>query len=111
MKKILLFTLIMIFTMGAPIAFATVADPKATAENAAVPVKTENKLSEEELSRLTKRVEEIRNMDKTNMTAKEKRGLKKELKEIKTNVRKDGGGVYIGVGTLILIIILLIVLL
>jgi uncharacterized protein YxeA len=111
MKKILLFTLMMIFTLGASTVFAAKTDPKATTDNLAAPVKTENKLSEEELSRLTKRVEEIRDMDKTNMTAKEKRGLKKEIKEIKTNVRKDGGGVYIGVGTLILIIILLIVLL
>jgi hypothetical protein len=111
MKKIILFTLMMIFTLGASTAFATISDSKTKTDNLAVPVKAENKLSEEELSRLTKRVEEIRDMDKTNMTVKEKRGLKKELKEIKSNVRKDGGGVYIGVGTLILIIILLIVLL
>jgi uncharacterized protein YxeA len=111
MKKIILFTLIMVFTMGASTVFASKPDPKTTTDNLAAPVKTENKLSEEELSRLTKRVEEIRDMDKTNMTAKEKRGLKKELKEIKTNVRKDGGGIYIGVGTLVIIIILLIILL
>jgi hypothetical protein len=111
MKKIVLFTLMIISTLGVSKAFANIEDPKTKTENPAITVKTENKLSEEELSRLTKRVEEIRDMDKTNMTTKEKRGLKKELKEIKTNVRKDGGGIYIGVGTLVLIIILLIILL
>ncbi len=62
------------------------------------------------MSRLTKRVEEIRDMDKTNMTVKEKRELKKELKGIKENVRRNNGVVYIGTGTLILIIILVILL-
>ncbi len=72
--------------------------------------KTENKLSEEELGRLTRRVEEIRDMDKTDMTAKEKKEIRKELKGIKENVRRDGGAIYIGTGTLILIIILVILL-
>ncbi len=62
------------------------------------------------MSRLTKRVEEIRDMDKTNMTVKEKRELKKELKGIKENVRRSGGNIYIGGGTLFLIIILVILL-
>ena len=111
MKKIILFAFIMIFILSASTAFASKTDPKTAPENVAVPNKTENKLSEEELSRLTKRVEEIRDMDKTNMTGKEKRTLKKELKEIKENVRKDGQYIYIGVGTLILIILLVILLL
>jgi hypothetical protein len=49
-------------------------------------------------------------MDKTNLTTKEKRELKKELKGIKENVRRSGGVIYIGTGTLILIIILVILL-
>ena len=72
--------------------------------------KTENKLSEEEVNRLTRRVEEIRDMDKTVMTAKEKKEIRKELKGIKENVRRDNGAIYIGTGTLILIIILVILL-
>jgi len=72
--------------------------------------KTENKLSTEELTRLTNRVEEIRAMDKSEMTSMEKRELRKELRATKENVRRDGGYVYIGGGTLILIIILVILL-
>jgi hypothetical protein len=43
------------------------------------------------------------------MTVKEKRTLKKELRGIKENVKKDGV-IYIGGGTLLLIIILIILL-
>lgn len=100
----------MIFSLGASTVFATRTDPESSSDKLAVTDKTENKLSEEELSRLTKRVEEIRDMDKTNMTVKEKREIKKELKGIKENVRRNGGTVYIGAATLILIIILVILL-
>lgn len=110
MKKIILFVFLFIFSLGASTAIAVNSSPESAPDNLAVPDKKENKLSEEEMSRLTKRVEEIRDMDKTTMTVKEKRELKKELKGIKENVRRDGGVVYIGAGTLILIIILVILL-
>ena len=74
------------------------------------PVKSENKLSAEEVSRLTRRIEEIRDMDKKDMTVMEKREMKKELKDMKANVKRNGGAVYIGSGTLILLIILVILL-
>jgi len=105
MKKIILFAIIFIFSLGALSAFSATSDMK---DKLAVPEKKENKLSEEEMSRLTKRVEEIRDMDKTNMTVKEKRELRKELKGIKENVKKDGGYIYIGTGTLLLIILIVI---
>jgi molybdenum cofactor biosynthesis enzyme MoaA len=103
MKKSILFAFIMIFMLSA----STFAAGKKNPENL---TKTENKLSAEEMSRLTRRVEEIRDMDKTNMTAGEKSELRTELKGIKKNVRRDGGAIYIGTGTLILIIILVILL-
>ena len=107
MKKTIFLVLVIMLSLGASTAFAEKSD--SPGKNA-IPVKSENKLSEEEISRLTKRVEEIRDMDKSNLNAKEKRALRKELKEIKANVRADGGYVYIGAGTLILIIILVILL-
>lgn len=110
MKKIILFAFLIIFSLSASNAFANKADPKSKSDNLIVPVKTENKLSEEELSRLNKRVEEIRDIDKTTLTGKEKRELRKELKGIKENVKKDGGVIYIGGSTLLLIIILIIIL-
>lgn len=90
--------------MSAPVAFSSNAKAEATAPA------VENKLSAEELSSMKSRVEEIRDMDKSNMTAKEKRDLKKELKETKENISKRDGYIYIGTGTLLLIILLIILL-
>jgi hypothetical protein len=73
-------------------------------------VATENKLSEVEINRLTNRSEEIRNLDKSEMTVKENRELKKEARDIDKNVAKSNGTIYIGGAALILIIILIILL-
>jgi hypothetical protein len=108
MKKLLLFVFVTIFSLSTLTTFAGNTD--SNAKNLAVPDKTENKLSAEEISKLTNRVEEIRDMDKTDMTAKEKRDLKKELTTIKKNVKRSGGYVYIGGSTLLLIILLIILL-
>ena len=110
MKKIVYLVFLMIFTLSASTAFADKSDPKRVSENPATPVKTENKLTEEEMSRLKTRVEEIRDMDKSNLTAVERSELRTELKAIKKNLKQDGGYVYIGVGTLIIIILLIILL-
>jgi len=72
------------------------------------PVATENKLSAEEISSMNKRVEEIRSMDKSEMTSSEKRELRKESKGIKENVRRSGEVIYISGGTLLLIILIII---
>jgi hypothetical protein len=109
MKKVIFFTIVMIFTLSSAMAFAN-NTANTDANKSAIPAKTENKLSDEEISRLTKRVEEIRDMDKSEMNAKEKKELRKELKTIKKNVEKSGGTVYIGGATLILLIILIILL-
>jgi len=110
MKKTIFFAIVMMFTMSATMAFAGNKDLKSDSEKSAIPVKTENKLSEEEISRLTKRVEEIRDMDKSDMSNKERTELRKEMKEIKKNVKNSGGTIYIGGATLILLIILIILL-
>jgi hypothetical protein len=102
MKKSIFFGLLMIFTMGTTMTFAAKNDMKAT------PVATENKLSTEEVNRLKTRVEEIRSMDKSEMTVTEKRELRKELKSTKENVRKSGEIIYISGGTILLIILIII---
>jgi len=104
MKTKNLFVLLMVLMMSAPVAFSSNAKSEATAP------KVENKLSAEEVSSMKSRVEEIRDMDKSNMTVKEKRELKKELKEANENIRRSDGYIYIGTGTLLLIILLIILL-
>lgn len=108
MKKTIFFAIVMIFTLSATMAFAGNKDLKSNAEKSAVPLTTENKLSEEEISRLTKRVEEIRDMDKSELEAKDRKELRKEVKEIKKNVKNSGGTIYIGGSALLLIILILI---
>ena len=108
MKKMLIIACMMILSVGISSAFASVSEDKK--DNPAKPENTENKLSDEELSRLTRRVEEIRDMDKSELSATEKSELKNELKEIKATMKNEPY-IYIGGGTLILILILLIILL
>jgi len=104
MKKSI-FGILMIFMFSVTMAFA--GEVKDITENAAL-VKTENKLTAEEVASMTKRVEEIRNMDKSNLTSVEKRELRKEVKGIKENVKKSGQVIYISAGTILLIILILI---
>jgi len=104
MKKIIFFVSLMFLSLSTSTVFASKTDPTA------VPVTKENKLSEEEMSRLKNRVEEIRDMDKTNLSRIEKRELRKELRAIRSTIHSNGGGyVYIGGTTLLLIIILIII--
>ncbi len=108
MRKTIFFGILMIFTLSSTMAFAGKSSTKAASENSAVLNKTETKLSAEEITVLTKRVEEIRDMDKSNMTSMEKRELRKEVKGIKENVRKSGEVIYISGGALLLIILIII---
>ena len=110
MKKIIYFGILMIFMMSSPIAFAGKTDLKSGSDNSAVKAKTENKLSDEEIRNMTKRVEEIRSMDKSKLTTVEKRELRKELKGIKEKARRDTAVLYIGGSTLLVIIILILIL-
>lgn len=57
------------------------------------------------------RLNEIDAMDKSNLTSSEKKSLRKEVRTIKRDIKEVGGGVYVSVGALLIIIILLIVLL
>jgi ribosomal protein L20A (L18A) len=65
-----------------------------------------------QFEKITNRVEEIRHMDKSQLTRAEKKELRNELKEMKTQARAiGGGGVYLSVGAIIIIILLLILIL
>ncbi|HKM93622.1 MAG TPA: hypothetical protein VJY41_08225 [Prolixibacteraceae bacterium] len=110
MKKIIFFLLALVFVFSSTIAFASKKEKTADSDKLTVPVKTENKLSDEEIERITTRVEEIHKMDKSDLTSEEKSELKSELKEMKKDVKKAGGTIYIGGATLLLIIILILIL-
>jgi peptidoglycan hydrolase CwlO-like protein len=108
MRKTIFFGVLLIFAMSSTVLSASETTSVAAKENSTVLAKADKKLSADELAVMTARVEEIRNMDKSNMTATEKRELRKESKAIKENVNKDGGVIYISVGTVLLIVLIII---
>ncbi|MBP4142152.1 hypothetical protein MW871_11200 [Flavobacterium sp. I-SCBP12n] len=57
------------------------------------------------------RLEEIKAMDKSDLSSAEKKELRKEVRTIKADLKSSGNGVYLSVGAIIIIILLLILLL
>ena len=82
----------------------------ATTENSTTTEKLE-KIESAEAKTMMSRLEEIKAMDKSNMTSKEKRVLRKEVRSIKKSMAELNGGVYLSVGAIIIIVLLLILLL
>ena len=60
---------------------------------------------------LVVRLNEIKNMDRANMSSSEKKALRKELRTMKREARNSNGGIYLSVGAIIIVILLLILLL
>lgn len=60
---------------------------------------------------LIQRLQTINAMDKSNLSWKEKREIRKEVRSIDQRLRILGGGIYISVGLLLIIVVLLILLL
>jgi hypothetical protein len=57
------------------------------------------------------RLNEIKDMDKSNLTSSDKKNLRKEVRTINRELKTMNGGVYLSVGAIIIIILLLIILL
>jgi hypothetical protein len=60
---------------------------------------------------LLNRLEEIKAMDKSDLTRVEKKELRKEVRAIKSELKSTGNGIYLSIGAIIIIILLLILLL
>ncbi|WP_316813596.1 hypothetical protein [Pedobacter heparinus] len=104
MKK-LIYSLALIFTLTITVDTVSAADKN---NKAKTEMTAEQKV---QLERIKSRVEEIRDMDKSGLSRAEKKELRKELKELKTEARAMNGGVYLSVGAIIIIILLLILIL
>lgn len=57
------------------------------------------------------RLNEIKMTDKASLSFKEKRALRKEVREIDKQMQENNGGIYFSAGALVIIILLLIILL
>ncbi|MES2543251.1 MAG: hypothetical protein V4548_00075 [Bacteroidota bacterium] len=64
-----------------------------------------------EAKKLLDRLEEIKDMDKSNLKPAERKALRKEVRAIKSTLRTMDGGLYLSVGAIIIIILLLILIL
>lgn len=106
MKKTLFFVIVLILSMGNISIFASEKTVNSNTEMLAIPM-SENKVMEEEIKNMNERLEEIRDLDKSELSSKDKKEIKKELKDMK---KKKGGAIYIGGTTLLLIIILIVLL-
>ncbi len=60
---------------------------------------------------LLQRLQNIKAMDKSDLSRSEKRSLRKEVKDIRKEMKTIKGGVYLSVAAIIIIILLLILLL
>lgn len=81
----------------------------ATPTNPVTTVSTETTVATEP-NALVIRLDEIKAMDKSTLNSSEKKELRKEVRAIKSELRETGGGIYLSV-VAVLIIVLLIVLL
>jgi hypothetical protein len=101
MSKIRMVMILLLLAISVP-TFATTIDPVTEAAVNNAPT------NEAKSEILLKRLEEIKDMDKSDMTRAERKALRKEVKEIKASMKAYGSGVYISVGAAIIIILLLI---
>ena len=60
---------------------------------------------------LISRLNEIKELDKSNMTSSDKKALRTEVKTIKKQLKEYRGGIYLSLGAVIIIVLLLIILL
>ncbi|SMC63890.1 hypothetical protein [Pedobacter africanus] len=102
--KRLIYTLALLFTLTISTNVVSAADSK----KAKTEMTAEQKA---QLDRIKTRVEEIRDMDKSDLSREERKELRKELRELKKEARAMSGGVYLSVGAIIIIILLLILIL
>ncbi|HQR93201.1 MAG TPA: hypothetical protein PLK14_06835 [Sediminibacterium sp.] len=63
------------------------------------------------LNQINARLVQIQSMDKSLLSSQEKKVLRKEVRAMKAEARESGGGIYLSIGAVILIIVLLIILL
>ena len=75
---------------------------------ASATVKKDQPLTEQQI---TNRVDEIRDMDKSNLTREQKRVLRTELRTMKTQANAiSNGGIYLSITAILVIILLLLIL-
>jgi hypothetical protein len=83
----------------------------ASAKNANAIVANEPTTESNKGGQMMQRLQEIYKMDRSAMSQQEKSTLRKEVKQIRKDMKKEGGGIYLSVAAIVIIILLLILLL
>jgi peptidoglycan hydrolase CwlO-like protein len=100
----------LIYTLTAVILLGLSANTSVAADRTSPKQLTEQQQAQ--LQQVQRRVEEIKAMDKSDLTREERKELRKELRGMKSQAQAiTGGGVYLSVGAIIIIILLLILIL
>jgi len=73
-------------------------------------IKTSKNVESAEAKAILTRLDEIKAIDKSDMTSKQKKELRKEVRTLRTQLAAIGGGVYISAGALIIILLLILLL-
>jgi hypothetical protein len=81
------------------------------ANNHPTPATEQVKVDNPRAQQLVRRLEEIRAVDRSTLTKSERKALRKEVKDIKKEMKGISGGVYLSVGAIIIVILLLILIL
>ncbi|HJS01496.1 MAG TPA: hypothetical protein VJ780_11225 [Flavobacterium sp.] len=98
MKKLSFYLMVVILSLGVlPSTYAADKNPVESPKEVPAEVQT-----------MLNRLNEIKEMDKSNLSTAEKKELRKEVKTIKKDLKSMGRGVYLSVGAIIIIILLLI---
>jgi len=100
MKKTKLYVLMLLVTFGS-FSVANASDKPVKPAKTEIPA---------EIVPLLNRLDEIKAMDKSELTRLERKALRVEVREIKSAVRASGNGIYISLGALIIILLLIIIL-
>ncbi len=100
-KKIYFLATALMLMLSAPSVMAKDAKSK--------PEMTENQ--KVRFAEITRRVEEIKSMDRSELNRDERKALRSELQEMKKEAKAMNGGVYLSVGAIIIILLVLILIL
>ncbi len=76
--------------------------------------KSKPEMTERQVARMeeiSRRVEEIKGMDRSQLSRQDRKDLRNELLEMKKEAKATSGGVYLSVGAIIIIILILILIL
>ena len=98
-KLLAIASFVMLLAIALPVSAATTPDP--------VPAKTEDARAQQ----LIQRLEEIKAMNKSDLSSSERKELRKEVKGIKKEMKAIKGGVYLSAGAIIVIVLVLILIL